>query len=276
MYSGTTLTKASGRLLGAHQKIDRLSWHGLQNVLPEGVHFPGLKAILHFEGANGPDAIKRKSPARDEPWHYYDPFSSLEQDILLDIDEHYNALVGALQAEDAVRAAFEAAWLAHALVDGLTPAHHFPYTERLTEIRGESHHTRTTLRRKIVMPGATTSERLRNNWLMWGPGGLLSSHGGFELGVSMLMAPLSAKQTQVPLAELARLQEVGPLQYFQAAAREIAAYGMFDMYNRRGWSPRLTRLIRRQLVPRLVNTVTAVWYAAALDAQMTMEQEKIL
>src|ERR1035441_2898896 len=97
MYSGSTFNKYSGQLLGAHQKIDRVARRHLERLLPH-CQFPSAKAILQFEG-------------------------------------HYRKLVEVLKAGDRVRAAFEAAWLAHAVVDGLTPAHHYPYAEKLVELR---------------------------------------------------------------------------------------------------------------------------------------------
>jgi len=107
----------SGRLLGAHQKIDRVARRHLEYLLP-GVTFPDTKTILHFEGDNGPDAIKRKSPAKDEPWHYFQPFDDSDRQLLQLIDEHYRTLVAALRRHDDIRAGFEAAWLAHALAVG--------------------------------------------------------------------------------------------------------------------------------------------------------------
>src|SRR5258708_2729166 len=128
MYSGSTLTAFSGRLLGAHQRIDRLAHKHLRSLLPRA-HFPSVQSILHFEGRNGPDAIKRKSPARDEPWHYLRPFDPDGTQLIDLIEYHYGKLVAALKAQDDIRASFEAAWLSHAVVDGLTPAHHYPYEE---------------------------------------------------------------------------------------------------------------------------------------------------
>src|ERR1700759_1813344 len=109
MYAGTTLTPISGRLLGAHQKLDRLARGSLQYLLPDNKTFPGIGDILHFEGVNGPDAIKRKSPAKDEPWHYYSPFDEADTGITDLITAHYEQLVAALRRADSVRAAFEAA-----------------------------------------------------------------------------------------------------------------------------------------------------------------------
>ena len=129
MYSGTTLTKFSGRVFGAHQNIDRVARRHLAKLLPDNSAFPSIRQILHFEGINGPDGIKRKSPAVDEPWHYYNPFDRADTKLIELIQSHYANLVAALKANNQERAGFEAAWLAHAIVDGLTPAHHYPYEE---------------------------------------------------------------------------------------------------------------------------------------------------
>src|SRR5581483_12067238 len=104
---------------------------------------------------NGPDAIKRKSPAQDEPWHYFEPFNSNDTQLLQLIDGHHTSLVRALREKNRTRAAFEAAWLAHALVDGLTPAHHYPYEEALEELRGEDRSSRTTLTSRALVKGET-------------------------------------------------------------------------------------------------------------------------
>src|SRR5688572_14057740 len=116
MYSGSTMRPLTGKIIGAHQKIDRLARASLVDLLGGG-NFPSSKLILHFEGVNGPDAIKRKSPAKDEPWHYYDPFDDTDGRLLDILSRHYDELVIALKKQDDVRAAFEAAWLAHAIVD---------------------------------------------------------------------------------------------------------------------------------------------------------------
>src|SRR3954467_334624 len=122
MYSGSTMTPLSGRILGAHQKIDSVARRNLERMMP-GCKFPRSRQIMHFEGKNGPDAIKRKSPAKDEPWHYYSPFDDDDSQLIELIRDHYNELVKRLKDGNKERTAFEAAWLAHAIVDGLTPAH---------------------------------------------------------------------------------------------------------------------------------------------------------
>jgi hypothetical protein len=269
MYSGTTLTSFSGRLVGAHQKIDRLARTSLRDIAPKAKGFPTAKQVLHFEGFNGPDAIKRKSPAKDEPWHYYFPFDVESQELIGTIADHYDNLVTALKKDDTVRAAFEAAWLAHAVVDGLTPAHHFPYEERLVELRGgKSITSRTSIKDKLIMPGGTAIEQLRNNWGMWGPSGLLTTHGLFEWGVAAIILPLSTKKVALSKADIQELYDFGIIDLFKRKAKEIAALNMYERYQRLGWTPALARQVRRYLVPTIVRTVTLMWYAALIDAQL--------
>lgn len=267
MYSGTTLTRFSGRVLGAHQKIDRVARHHLRLILPDNRVFPSARSILQFEGKNGPDAIKRKSPARDEPWHYYSPFNEEDSQLIELIKEHYNELVKQLKANNRERAAFEAAWLAHALVDGLTPAHHYPYEEKLIELRGgESIDSRTTIKEKLVMPGDTKRAKVRNNWKMWGPGGLFTTHGLFEMGVATAMAPLSFNHATPTSEDLKRLHDIGIFEWFSQSAKEIAVLGMFDRYYKTGWTPKLAWQVKYRLGPTLIKTVTMAWYSALLDA----------
>jgi hypothetical protein len=268
MYSGSTLTRYSGRVLGAHQKIDRVARKHLSIVLANSNKiFPTSRQILHFEGKNGPDAIKRKSPAKDEPWHYYSPFDDDDSQLIELIDDHYKLLVKYLKANNQERAAFEAAWLAHALVDGLTPAHHYPYEQKLTELRGgKGIDSRTSIKEKLVMHGDTRREKMKNNWKMWGPKGLMSTHGLFELGIATLIMPLGFGEAIPKTRDLTKMKKIGPLEWFKRSAREIAIMDMYERYHRKGWTPKLAYDARHKLGPILVQTVCLTWYSALVDA----------
>jgi hypothetical protein len=269
MYSGTTLTLLSGRLLGAHQKIDRVSRRQLQNLLPES-QFPSIRSILHFEGGNGPDSIKRKSPAKNEPWHFFLPFDETDTQILVQIKDHYNSLVAALKEEEDVRAAFEASWLAHAIVDGLTPAHHYPYEEKLVELMsGRGIETRTSVKHKVVMPGETRKRQISNNWKMWGPKGLFLTHTAFEWGVATIMAPMRLVGKIPTLDELEKLDNMTLEHWYRSVAQEIAHLGIYDSFYKTGWTIPLAMRIRSKLAPNLVKAVTAVWYKAVIEAGKT-------
>lgn len=268
MYSGTTLTKYSGRVLGAHQKLDRIARRHLRILLQDNHDFPFIRQILHFEGKNGPDAIKRKSPAKDEPWHYFNPFESGDTQLLDLIDDHYQQLVAELKVGNMERAAFDAAWLAHALVDGLTPAHHYPYEEELTKLRkGKSKASRTTIKEKLVMHGDTHSEMLVNNWRMWGAKGLMTTHGSFEWGFSVLITPMNFADAVPSHQDIARMQEIGLREYFVQIAREVAILDLFHDYYEKGWNLRLAYRVRYRLAPLLIKTITLAWYNAVEDSK---------
>jgi hypothetical protein len=267
MYAGTTLTPLSGRVLGAHQKIDRLAYDSVRRTLGPQHGLPPAKLILHFEGINGPDGIKRKSPAQDEPWHFYAPFDEHDTQLVNALQIHYKSLVQALKKDDEVRAAFEAAWLAHAIVDGLTPAHHYPYEAELAALRGgEGNETRTTYREKLLMPGDTRRQQVSNNWKMWGAKGLIMTHLSFEWGLAFLLTPLTAKQVALTPEDLQELEQLGLLELFRRRAKEIATLGLYEAYRKRGWRPTLARRVSRNLLPAVVKTVALAWYAALEEA----------
>jgi hypothetical protein len=267
MYSGMMIfTKYSGRIMGAHQKIDRVARKHLSKLVQEGV-FPEAKKIVYFEGSRGPDSIKVKSPAKDEPWHFFDPFDDNDTQILEHISDHYKRLVKELKADNQERIAFEAAWLSHAIVDGLTPAHHYPYEKKLGELRGgEDLESRNTYRKKLIMPGTTKRQTLKNNWGMWGSKGLYTTHMTFELGIAAIIAPLSFSDSVPKKKALEAAQKLGLNELFKRTAREIGVLDMYTRYYEKGWTPKLAYDVRHKLGPLIINNVTLAWYLALLES----------
>jgi len=261
------MTAFSGRLLGAHQKIDRLARRNLDQILPSS-RFPSAKSIMRFEGNTGPDAIKRKSPGKDEPWHFIQPFDLKDRHLIESIDSHYAKLVAALRTKDDVRTAFEAAWLSHAIVDGLTPAHHYPYEEKLVELRsGSGIEQRTSVGKKIIMPGDTAGSQISNNWKMWGPKGLLTTHAAFELGVAMIIAPARTRRSILTADKIENFTKQPLGHWFRQVAQDVARLELYDTFYKTGWTLPLARRVRSQLAPVLVQTVALAWYGAILEAQ---------
>ncbi len=270
MYSGTTLRqlRTLDTWFGAHQKIDRLARSELAEVSgAKATKFPVIKHILRFEGADGPDAIKRKTPAQDEPWHYYDPYDTSDVQLLDIIDAHIEQLSAALREDNDDKASFEAAWLAHAVVDGLTPAHHYPYEKELIKLRGgEGVETRTSAKEKIVMPGDTVRKKMRNNWAMWGDRGLLATHIAFEIGVALVILPL--RRSGLPKLTLTKaVRQQAPRDYFAAQALRVAELQLYEDFYKSAWTPRLAKQVRRELIPIIVETVAVVWYMALQKAE---------
>jgi hypothetical protein len=265
MYSGTTLRHNSGKMLGAHQKIDRVARFHLEVLLPEGLYFPGIRDILYFEGNNGPDGIKRKSPARDEPWHYFDPTNPEDTGLITLIEDHFHNLVKALADDNRERAAFEASWLAHAIVDGLTPAHHYPLEEKLEELRGEGLHTRDSLRKKILIPGKGHVALLKN-WEYWGAKGVMTTHFLFEMGIATAIAPLKLTTGRPNANECVRAHREGIAKVFKEAASAVHYLRMYETFHKKGWTQKLATQTKRELAPVIVRTVALAWYVAAEEA----------
>jgi hypothetical protein len=267
MYAGTTLTTYSGRLLGAHQKIDRTARRRFEEALP-GSDFPSVRRILYFEGGNGPDAIKRKSPAQDEPWHFIQPFDDEDTVLTELLTHHYELLQQSIREKDVVRASFEAAWLSHALVDGLTPAHHYPYEEKLEELRGgEGKETRNTVLNKIIFPGDTLAKQAHNNWKYWGTKGVFTTHTAFEWGVATIIMPMRLKKAAPTRTDIDHLLQDGIARWFRGVAQEVAGWELYDRFYKEGWSPYMIKQVRRKLAPIIVKTVATAWLAAYESGQ---------
>lgn len=268
MYSGLVLTRYSGRLMGAHQKIDRVARRHLAGLMPSSAPFPKITEIIRFEGKNGPDGIKRKSPGKDEPWHFLNPLGDDHDAFLQLLREHYEGLVRSLQETNSTRAAFEAAWLAHAIVDGLTPAHHYPYEQKIDEMRQGGNEARQSIKDKFIFKGDTAAQTALNNFKAYGPRGLLSSHVLFEFGVMFLIRPLRLPDAKPTASDLSEIEELGHGEYFIRRAREVAVHDLYEQYLEKGWTPKLANQIRHKLAPTMAKTVTVIWYAAAREAKI--------
>ncbi len=265
MWSGTTIHGLSGNFVGAHQKFDRVA-RKYVSELRDDAFFPVIKDILHFEGNNGPDGIKRKSPAVDEPWHYWDPTDVADEKLLDIIKNHQASLVKALKERDDEKSSFEAAWLAHAIVDGLTPAHHYPYEDKLEELRGEGLETRTSIKSKAVIKGETKRQTVSKNWQFWGAKGLFVSHFTFEWGVASLAKPLNFKEYSLKDADIKHAKNVGLLEYIKESGLEIHSLNMYDRFMARGWSVKLSNDVRKKLCPIIIKTIATAWLLAIDEA----------
>ncbi len=253
--------------LHAHQKIDRTAYRHLQQFTQKECFFTQLRTILHFEGHNGPDATKLKNKANvEQPWHFTDPYDDSDTALHQLIQHHYDELVAALKDKDEVRAAFQSAWLAHALVDGLTPAHHYPYEKELELLRGDSRHSRKGLVGRAYVKGLTPRDSFRRSYQLIGPKGLLTNHAMFEGGAYTIMRPMKLTRARPHQTDLVRVQQEGIVSVFRKLAREVGTYDLYGRYALKGWTPKLVRDVRRELAPRMVLIVTLAWYAALVEA----------
>jgi hypothetical protein len=258
----------SVKILGTHQRLDRAARKHLAGLNDAHKSFPAIRDILKFEAANGPDGIKRKSPGHDEPWHYYDPFDEDDSGLLDIIEEHFNSLVEELKAKNIARVSFEASWLAHALVDGLTPAHHHHHYEKgIEDIYGpDNKSTRDSRLKKVVVPAASNHGFIKGNWKLWGPKGLLTSHMLFEGGAALIIQPMAHSFGKPSGYDTKLAESIGVIEYFKRTAREVALLNMYDRFCDTGWTNKLAREVRDELAPRMVKMITLAWHLALESA----------
>lgn len=265
MYSGTTFNNLSGNILGAHQKINRSAYKKLK-LTKEIPQFPTIKKILHFEGKNGPDGLKRKSAGKHEPFHFYDPINPKDVALLDSINDHYQSLVKELRASNQEKSAFEASWLAHAIVDGMTPAHHYPFQTEYEKLSGSKHGQAKKIHHKVLVKGETAKDTIKKNWGLWGARGLLTTHAMFELGVASVIAPVKFGKTPLNQREIEKISQQGVVSYFADSAKEIAELEIYEAYIRRGWTLKMSNVVKKVLVPKIVDVVALAWYSACQDA----------
>lgn len=267
MYSTTTLAKNSkfdGRLAGTHQQLDRAARRILSPMLSKGVYFPSSREIIYFEGMRGPDGLKRKSPDHDDPSHMFD---GEQGELLLEqILNHYNNLVQALKAHNEVRAAFEAAWLAHMVTDGLTPAHHFPLSEAKEELMSNKEFVKIFGEPvKGIMHGRSLPETMRNNWLYWGAGGYMSKHVAYEYGVAVIAAILPPR-TFTPKLNTGDFREDNPTRIFYRAIDKIQPASVYQRFRSSGWTTEQAFTTKNVLLPEIIRALARIWYAAIKEA----------
>ena len=291
MYSTVGLlknSKHSGKLIGTHQKLDRAALKFFSELAPNWVFvprprtaknrnperpadtlldFPSAKELLYFEGTKGPDGLKRKSPGADETMHFIVPGAD-DGVLIKDItDRRYN-LHRALKKGDKTRAAFEAAWLAHALTDGLTPAHHYPYREAVSDLMSDKEYV-TIFGQPVkgIMHGKTFAESARNNWLYWGVEGVMSKHIAFEYGCAIVAKSLPNKKLFPKLSEeeTAKLRNFSSLDLkkeFYASLAKVDQLKMYDRFRKQGWNAELALETRQILLPEIVKIVALGWLAS--------------
>jgi len=262
MYAGLTFRNRSGSIVGVHQKIDRVARRQLKKHIKTSQYFPAIKQILHFEGLNGPDGIKRKSPSKDEPWHYIDPAKPEDTGLILIINDHLFNLAQALRVKNEERAAFEASWLAHAVVDGLTPAHHYPLNDKIEELFGMPHDQRLTIKEKNIIKGNSPRDTISKNWQYWGAGGVFTAHYTYEFGVASTIASEKFEESNPSKEDISDLIENGFEAVFMASVQKIYAMKMYDEFISSGWTRDLADDTRTLLIPEIIRVVCLAWYWA--------------
>jgi hypothetical protein len=254
--------------MGVHQRIDRIARRKLAKCMDDTA-FPSITNILHFEGKNGPDGIKSKSPARDEPWHFVDPSDKNDSKLYEDIEHHIHNLSIALRNNESERASFEAAWLAHAVVDGLTPAHQYSLSDKIEELWGKPKEERMSVMDKNVIRGSNTRDTFSKNWKYWGAGGVWTTHYMFELGFAVAVAPQRYTDMSIQPKLVENVDNNGYLHAYKTMIHEVYEDAMYEEYYKKGWTRHLASESRDFLMPLLVDAVALAWYEALKKAKIS-------
>jgi hypothetical protein len=257
MYSGFVSRHKVVPRLGIHQRFDIAAYRMIERFLQPGT-FPDSKDIVHFEGYNGPDGLKIKSPGVNEPSHLYDPATD-SGEVPMHIANHYAALVECLKESDMVRAAFEASWMAHYIGDGLTPAHHWPLEDKIAEAAAL---VPVTLKRGDTSKFAAV---VKKHWAIWGAKGHMTTHLNFEMGIAfaLLIFPMRSAFND---EEFARARQLGPVEYFKDQARDIATLDLYDKFYKDGWTAEIATAVKNRIAPQTSRTIGMIWLLALLDA----------
>jgi hypothetical protein len=267
MYAGTTLLKSSGKFAGVHQKIDRIARLNIIKNESKSIKFPLIKDILYFEGNNGPDGIKRKTKAQDEPWHFINPADPNDKDLLIIISNHMYNLIEALKEQNNTRASFEAAWLAHSIVDGLTPAHHYPLSDKIEELWGKGHGDRTSVKSKVVIKGDGLKDTLSKNWQYIGADGVFTAHLLFEGGVASAITTIKFKKAGPTELDVKDLRKDGFEKMYLDSVKKVYSMKMYEAFCRYGWSWGLAKQTRKVLIPEIIKMVSLAWSEAIIKAK---------
>lgn len=259
MYAGTTFRKASGAIVGVHQRVNRAARPHIIRHDSKKIKFPTIKEILYFEGNNGPDGLKRKGSSKDEPWHFIDPEDPLDRQLIMMINDHIYNLSVALRINDQVRAAFEAAWLAHAVVDGLTPAHHYPLGDKIEELWGKTHDQRQSLKSKIVVRGNSLRDTISKNWQYIGADGVLTAHLLFEAGIASAISTSKFRYCYPNKKDFKELNKVGFEKIFLQALSKVHRLKMYEYFGKNGWNWRLAKNTKKILIPEIIKAVSLAW-----------------
>lgn len=243
MNSGFITHLTKGRLLnsvGTHQKFDRTAYGLIKNHLKSN-DFPTRTQIINFEGSGGPDGLKFKGNYQSD--HMWDPVNKIGH-LPTWIEVHYKNMVKALKADDMVKAAFEAGFMAHYLTDILTPAHHLSHKFILEEYEGRKN---------------------RKRWKVYGHKGILSTHVAFETGISsaIFFTPI---KTTFDKKLLARVHKDGIKSVVMHESLEISKHNIYEQYLKKGWNTKIVKIIKATVVKRIPQLIAAAWLAAYQEA----------
>ena len=263
MFSRTILSDKRSEKIASHQRIIRICHHQVMRHLPPKNHFPTARAIIHFEGKNGPDGLPSKHAIDDEPYQFINPEHN-DGKLMKHIENHLHNAHVAYRRRNTVRLEFELSWLQHMVVDGLTPAHHQPFKDQLKAMDSRTQQQLNSLFKRIFVPGRNFRDIFQKNWRRLGPRGLGTNHILFEAGIDFLIMPLRPKTYDVEISkyDIEKAKTGHFKDIYLASVHDIARLKMFERYEAQGWTTSLATDTREILIPTCIRMVTLAWLAA--------------
>lgn len=262
MFSRTIPIDKRAEKIATHQRLVLASRRQLSRYLPAHASFPKAGKIVHFEGVNGPDGLASKRSAGDEPYQFIKPGTDGGK-LIRHIKHHLYNLNRAYKKGDEVKMAFEAAWMSHMMIDGLTPAHQQPFKDQLKELDDREMSEVNSRIMRIISPGDGPVDFLVKNWKRLGPGGVGTNHMMFEAGVDFLVMPLHPRQLMTSLSrgDVRRAKSGKFIELYLESVNKVAKMEIFERYVDEGWTAELARDVREVLLPEIVRCVTLGWIA---------------
>lgn len=165
--------------------------------------------------------------------------------------------------------------MAHAITDGLTPAHHYPFREERDELVGDADYVKVFgVKLKGVSKGDTFAETMRKNWLYLGAGGLMTKHIAFEYGVAYIITPARLVSLQPKDFKRSDAENADFEKAFYAGLERVVALDMYQRFLDKGWTTDLAIDTREVLIPEIVRAITLGWASAVNQAKLELKNEK--
>jgi hypothetical protein len=142
------------------------------------------------------------------------------------------------------------------------------FEQELEKLRGEAKDTRTSVFKKVIITANTKRETIVKNWQVWGVKGLITTHFLFEGGLVGLVWLAPRYIANPNRYELKTIQHLGLVEYYKRLAREVATLDLYETFYQHGWTNKLAKTIKKELIPRMASMVTLAWYLAAHEAAL--------
>ncbi len=165
--------------------------------------------------------------------------------------------------------------MAHAIADGLTPAHHYPYSEVVDELMLDMDYKKIFgVEIKGIMRGHNLLEATRNNWIYWGAGGVMTKHIAFEYGIAYAVAASKQKELLPKIEGKLDVSKIDIKKEFYKSLERVNQLDMYGRFLKDGWTTQLAFDVKQVLVPEVVRAITMAWLSSLPEKQKMPNRKK--